>query len=563
MKKIILALLATTVLAACSDSFLDTESMTESNTQTFYRTEADAQRAIIGCYAAWRETTSAGDVPIYMTSMMMSDECFAGAGQADACNYDNIDKFDMAFAPSYTNMWGADWRRYYAAIYRCNELIAHADGIAWNSDDTRQCITGEAYALRGALYLDLLRMFENVPLLTTATSDNVPQADPLDVAALIVSDLKTAADAIPANAYPKAASASNEGHLTRYGAKALLARTYLYCTGRFGTEPQGCDKAEALQAAEDVINSGEFELVPLYRNLWPAAASAPIDKDTNATYEDWLLNAGKDYAGAGNKELVVTMKCNDTQDYNNNNDGNRWIINIGIRGAQTLGFSPYGWGWGICTVNPELYKAYPDGDQRRDASIIACKEEGLDKNADFKTKCIDDQRQYTGYYIKKYSPLATTSCESLPIVWKAPGDFMTAQYQDVAVVRYSDVLLMAAELGSPQAQTYFNQVRERAYRLPDGSLDSHYKPLEATRDNILNERRLELAFEGVRMYDLMRTGIEATADAIATNQTVLSGGLTDQVTITRDNVIRKNGLCQIPKDEITKSNYVLKQNAGW
>ena len=554
------AMVATMSLTSCSESFLDVESTTESNTQTFYKTESDAWRALIGCYAGWRETTSTGSMPLTFGSMLQSDECFAGAGMNDAKNFNIVDEFDMAPAPSYTSMWESDWKAYYAAINRCNELITREGQIQWNSDATHGKYIGEARGLRALCYFDLVRMFENVPLITEPTSANVPQAEPDSVYALVFNDLKYAIENIPSNAYPKENASANDGHVTKYGAEGILARAYLYYTGRFGKEPQWCSKAEALAACEDIIASGEFALIENFKNLWPAASSGRLEKEANSTYEDWL--AGSTYAGTGNAEFVLVMKCNDTHDYNGNNDGNRWLVNLGIRGISGIDCSPYGYGWGIGTVNPKLYKAYGNGDQRRDASIINITAEGIDQKKDYATALLD-QREYTGYYVKKYTPMATTDCTPLPMAWGAPGDAMTAQWQDVIILRYSDVLLMAAELGSPKAQEYFDQVRKRAYRMDDGTLNSNYVQLTATKENIMNERRLEFAFEGIRYYDLLRQGLDVAANTIATQQTLVSGGVDEVVTIKAENIKAKKGLCQIPNNQITLSNNVLKQNEGW
>lgn len=549
------------LMSSCSDSFLDVNSKTESNTETFYKTESDAWRALIGCYAGWRETTSSGTIPIVMSSIMQSDECLAGAGVNDAYNFDVVDQFDQSKAPSYTNLWQSDWKTYYAAIYRCNELITRQDQIAWKDSTLRNQYIGEARALRALCYFDMVRMFENIPLLTTPSAENVPQAQPDEVYDLIFSDLKFAAEHIPATAYPKSNAASNDGHISSYGAKGIMARAYLYYAGRFGKEPAGCTKAEALAACEDIISSNEFELIPQFKNLWPASSSNALDAAANGTYEEWLANTT--YAGPGNKEFVISMKCNYTQDYNGNNDGNRWMINLGIRGIQSIDCSPYGYGWGICTVNPALLAAYGDGDHRKAATIIDIAGEGIDQKTDFTKNCINDQREYTGYYIKKYTPMATTDCTPLAILWGAPGDAMTSQWQDVVILRYSDVLLMAAELGSGNAQKYFNMVRQRAYTAEDGKLDKRYTEVSATKDNILKERRLEFAFEGIRYYDLLRQGIDVAANTIAGTIQVSNGGQPATVTTTAANIKKKNGLCQIPNNQITLSNNVLKQNAGW
>ena len=79
----------------------------------------------------------------------------------------------------------------------------------------------------------------------------------------------------------------------------------------------------------------------------------------------------------------------------------------------------------------------------------------------------------------------------------------------------------------------------------------------------MNERMLEFAFEGQRYWDLLRQGVEYAASQIATNTAVTSGGNPDNVTIEASDIIEKQGLSQIPNNQITLSNGVLKQNTGW
>ena len=134
-------------------------------------------------------------------------------------------------------------------------------------------------------------------------------------------------------------------------------------------------------------------------------------------------------------------------------------------------------------------------------------------------------------------------------------------------MRYADVLLMAAELGSSNAQEYFNQVRERAFTEEDEegnlTLSTYYRELTATQTNIMNERRLEFAFEGQRYWDLLRQGVDYAASQIAGNTSVENGGNPGTVSITASNITSKQGLSQIPNNQITLSNGVLVQNEGW
>lgn len=543
-------------LASCTDSFLDVESKTESSTGNYYKTESDAYRALVGCYDGWQCTTSSEGVGFYLASEMMADECYGATGVADGRNYQVIDRFDQAQSSSDLNLYETDWKNYYAAVYRCNELISRADGINWTSEATKGTYLGEAHAIRALCYFNMVRLWENIPLLDTPTTDNIAQAAPDEVYRLIISDLKYAAENIPANAYPKAQAASNDGHITKYAAEALLARVYLFYSGYYGKEPADLTKAEALAAVEDVIASEEFDLVKEFKNLWPAAS---VTWTANA---DGSYTKTDTYAGRGNVETVLAQKFNYTSDYNGNADGNRWQVMIAPRNLITV---PYGQGWGACTVSPKLVNSYQSGDTRAAASIIDYTSEGIADRDNF-SLLYNDQREYTGYGIKKYAPLAIwqqaddgTWSEVNEVMGKeiGAGEYQISQYQDFVVVRYSDVLLMAAELGSPNAQAYLDAVRDRAFGGDTG------KRVTATKENILKERMYEFAFEGLRYWDLLRQGVDVAAAEIAETRTLLSGGVEDVVTIQGSKITATRGLCQIPYNQINLSNGVLKQNAGW
>jgi hypothetical protein len=522
-------------MTACSESFLNVEPMTQLLDNNFYATVADAEMALIGCYDGYQITTSNGGQAFYVTSEVLSDDCFGATGNADNRIYQVLDRFDPSEDPSQNDIFNVVWGDYYTGIFRCNTLLGKLDGIDFSAnEEARPRIEGETRFLRALLYFDLVRLFGNIPLLREPTTDNVPQAAPADVYKLIAEDLKFAAANIPASAYPKANAAANDGRATRYAAEALLARAYLFYTGYYGADDLGVTKAEALAGLEDVISSGEFDLVPEYKSLWPAASYKPVPADNSLDKSE--------YAGMGNVEAVFTQKFNSTQDYNGNLDGNRWQVMMGLRNTN---HSPYGKGWGACTVNPALVSAFDNNDARKAASIIDIAGEGFE--ADFDVK---DQREYTGYSTKKYSPTCFPDGTSNT---GGEGNFQDSQDQDFVVIRYADVLLMAAELGSPSAQAYFDKVRGRA------GLAS--KPV--TPEAILAERRFEFAFEGLRYWDLLRQGVDAAAAAIATTQSVLSGDAPDQVVISAEKVKQTRGFMQIPSTQITLSKDVLKQNAGW
>ncbi len=165
-------------------------------------------------------------------------------------------------------------------------------------------------------------------------------------------DLVFAAGNIPANAYPKADAANNDGRVTSYAAKSLLARVYLFYTGYYGADDLGVTRAAVLQGLEDVISSGEFGLIEEYHTLWPAA-SYVADVDNNTLDKSA-------YAGMGNRETVFAGNSIILPTTTAMWTVTRWLVMMGMRNTN---WSPYGKGWGACTVNPALVNAFSNDDK--------------------------------------------------------------------------------------------------------------------------------------------------------------------------------------------------------
>lgn len=526
--KLYIPVIALLSLVACKKSFLDTEDVTTASDQNFYKTTSDAYKALVGTYDGLQRVWSGG-FALPLASELLSDNAFGGGGNADGFGIQMIDEFDKLRSPSDQNLYSSNWTDYYKAIYRVNMLLAHLDQIDWKGDnDLRNVYESEARFIRAYCYFDMVRLWGNIPLITKPTSENLPQASADDVYKLIAEDLNFAAANLPATNYASQAPATY-GRVTKWAAESLIGRVFLYYTGYYNKADLAgvVTKAQALAYLEDVIANGGFGLVSNFSTLWPAAS----------------LN---NYVGENNKETIFAIKYTYTSDWNGNVDGNHWLVMNGIR-VQSI--YPYGLGWGASTVNPKLWNAYNANDTRRVASIISIDGEGL---AFTNQK---DQREYTGYCWKKYTPMVDAAGASL--AEKMGGvSFMIGQFQDYVSIRYSDVLLMAAELGSPKAQDYFDLVRQRAW-------GANYVQLPVSQTNIMNERRLEFAGEGIRYWDLLRQGINAAATAIAESVTLPNGGVNTPKIISASKITETKGLSQIPYSQITLSNGVLKQNAGW
>ncbi|QEC45582.1 RagB/SusD family nutrient uptake outer membrane protein [Pseudobacter ginsenosidimutans] len=529
MKKIQLyTLLLVLILSGCTKTFLEVEDVTSVTEQNYYKTPEDAYKALVGCYDGLQQVWKDG-IALPVAAEVMADNTFGGTGNSDGFGYQMMDEFDKLRSPADQNLFNPNWINYYHALYRCNMLLSKMDQIDWaNSESLRPVYESEARFLRAYLYFDMTRLWGSVPLITVPTNENVPQASPDDIYKQIAEDLEFAAQNLPATKYTSQSPATY-GRVTKWAAEALIGRVFLFYTGYYGkTDLAGVvTKAEATTWLVDVINNGGFGLVSNFADLWPAASVTT-------------------YAGEDNKETVFAIKYTFTSDYDGNTDGNHWLVMYGLRDQFS---TPYGNGWGGGTVNPKLWNAYQATDTRREASIISI----VDEEIDFKMK--GNQREYTGYYVKKYTPTCDEDGNSIAVN-KGGANFMVGQFQDYVSIRYADVLLMAAELGAASAQDYFDDVRRRAFK-------NAFSSIPASLENIQKERRLEFALEGHRFYDLLRQGVATAANTIAEVSTVQNGGVSTTKTITAAKINETKGLVQIPYTQITLSNGVLKQNNGW
>ena len=559
MNKYILAMgvlaLSAAAFTSCDD-FFETSSKVTLNTETAYSNLESAEMALVGCYDGWQRTVSDEGVGMYLVAEFASEQAFAGLGLSDAKNNNVIDQFDLGIAPSYNDLFNTDWINYYKAIFRCNQLIAREDNIDWGGDTGAQGrVIGEARTLRGILYFDLVRLFGDVPLLTAPSEENIPRSPAKDVYQLIFDDFKYGAEHIPADAYPLLNRNTNDGRITKYAAEALMARAYLYYTGYYGEEHPACTKAEAVAAINDVVDYGGYELESSYADFWMPACTT--DASSGDTYAWKTTYAGKWYdgstwqAGQGNlsKEIVLNLKMNSTSDYNGNGDGNTFSVYLGPRNRCATGVCIAS-GWGGCSVTPAFVEQYSK-DPRFSACVWSCSEAGFDAD-------IADSYEYTGYYTRKYAPMCFADGTRQEVGFELGEKHMNiTYYQDYTIMRYADVLLMHSELNGNTRG--LNLVHQRVY--PGESLPYSI-------ENIRNERAIELAFEGVHYWDLMRYEKDGAyaARAIAAAQNgakVMIGGNEATTSFSESNFTAKKGLMQIPSTQITLSGNKLVQNPGW
>jgi hypothetical protein len=221
--------------------------------------------------------------------------------------------------------------------------------------------------------------------------------------------------------------------------------------------------------------------------------------------------------------------------------GNQAVILWGIRDVG----APYAAGWSFAPVNKKLFDAFRADDPRRWAAIINA-EKSIVEGDDGEGLTYTKGYQNTGYFCRKYTPLARNNAGAGSRELNYPNNYQS--------IRFADVLLMAAELEllygeSGRAFTHYQAVRERA--LGAGSAGA---ATDLTLSKIYEERLYELALEGHRYWDILRQGQSVAAQ-------ILTNGEQGEYAVTF-NAARK-GLLPIPQYEIIQSKGSLKQNQGY
>jgi hypothetical protein len=347
----------------------------------------------------------------------------------------------------------------------------------------------------------------------------------------------------------------------------MMARVFLFYTGYYKkTEMTLADggkitKDQVIGWVDDCVANSGAALVSDFRNMWPYAL-----KDSTK-YGYAKKNGLQWVTDAGNTESIFEIVfCGlTTSDWGVNNNYNNTVnLFCGHRdGTQKL---PFGHGWGFAPVNPNLYSSWPAGDIRKQGSIWNV--DDATEGTDTYLFGADMQWQETKMLGKKYIPIniqVPAGIQSYGVKYfGALNDMQLWNTQNIVLLRLADVLLMGAELGSSKAQVYMDAVRARV-KLPS---------VPVTLENIKNERRWELAFEGIRYFDLLRwygkeAGVEIKkneANATIYNMTVQSsleaapGGIFNMI----DKRVRDTGgFLMIPDDQIQLSNGKLVQNPGW
>ena len=538
MKKIYLmaiAVLFAVGLTSCED-FLDSTNYTGATSENYPATASDLTKQLAALYGVMNQmSTSPLETP-WFVNYIMSDDANGAGGTGDVESH--------AVGHLMTNketLYDNAWKNVYLGISRASSVIYGVDAFDWTGQEsTRNQLLGEAYFMRGLFYLWGVQFWGDIPAYwAVAAPDPCPQLSAEDeIMPHILADFTSAA-----NLMSHGATTRGDGHATKGAAEGMLARAYMFYEGFYkkagelaganladvsfeGFDQEGAgtslSKAQVVSFLEDAINNGGYSLVEDFRLLWQYTNELTIQ---DYAYVADLKAAGKVWAGNGNSEEMFQIQ------YMNSNSWNGTIgmgfcnqveLYTGLRcdadenshsngGPETF---PFGQGWGQGTINANLWDEWPDSDPRKAATI-------LDTSSElqayyYTTSCSED----AGYYNKKWIVVTTTESSdtggdyySWWGVWRmkntdtpAPNgnSFQGDHFSDIVLLRLADVMLMHSELTG--TNTYMNQVRARV-GLPG---------VDYSWQNIQNERRFELAGEGLRFNDLRRwSGKDGGAGCLA------------------------------------------------
>jgi starch-binding outer membrane protein, SusD/RagB family len=440
------------IISGCDD-FLEKPLQGKLTQESFPTTPADALQATNAIYNILRDGSyHQGTFPILD---IMSDDAYKGSNPTDAAA--TVGPYNtFTYIPTETNI-SSWWSVLYKGVRRANVVIEKVPAIGLD-ETTRGRYIGEAKFLRALFYFDLVRAWGDVPLVTgTNPETNLDRTAKSAIYDLIENDLLQAIDVLQEKSEQ---NPGDIGRATKGAAKALLAKVHLFQQ----------DFVNAEKYALEVINSHQYGLEPNFA-------------DANSKQGEFGVESVFEIGAIGFEGIE--------------NGGNQYANVQGVRGTPNRG-------WGFNRPSVDLMNTFELNDPRKDATIIFLGEtlDGVLIAGDGTTP--DETRDNNGNLLEM-------ECYNQK-VW-TPGINVPTQFDhNRRLLRYADVLLMAAEAlnenNKPaQALEYLNDVRERARGgntaiLPDVVETSK----DVLRDIILHERRVELALEGHRFWDLVRTG---------------------------------------------------------
>lgn len=445
----IISLASVLMMSSCSKSFIEKQPVSSVTIDALYKTDKDYQDAVIGVYQGLRTPYQ----NMWQFGDLRGDDVWIQVTNQPSST--GVDLFSINSSDALLN---TTWANYYVAINRANNILTRIESADPAVIKNKDRYIGEAKFLRALAYFDLVRIFGDVQMNTSVPTIDEIRATPRTKAATVYSEviIKDLLDA--GSKLPLVYTGVEVGRATRGAAKAILGKVYLTI--------KDFPKAEAV-LQELTAPPYTYALLPNYNDLYDYSKNEHHSEYIfDIEYEEGLGGLGSVFTRYSMPNVTALLNY-----YN-------------IRGGFNESFSPT-----MRFVN--LWQA---GDLRKDVSV----------------QCCGSWTHPTTGVVTTFSSTTSLSYTKKYITSVATQDDSRANWK---VTRFADVLLMLSEAmnengKSALAFTTLNRVRQRA-GLPQLSGLTQAQ----LRDAIALERRFELAFEGHRWFDLVRTGkaLEALA----------------------------------------------------
>ncbi|MBD5309516.1 MAG: RagB/SusD family nutrient uptake outer membrane protein [Muribaculaceae bacterium] len=483
-------------LTSCGSEWLEINNNTQDPVEEYYKKESNIQQAIVAAYDPLHWFDYANNYcGINIYPEVLADQCFPGGGDVNDMNQWKM-VFNFNVTP--TVVLSTNYSNAYSGVKRCNDAI-HYMYTYWQPETAKELANRDYYesqalALRAFFYNYLWHWWGNIAYYTENLSGDylAPQYSADEVYEFIMDDIERV---IELDALPEKTTGAELGRVTKHFVYMLYAEVVMY-------QNDASRKSTALKYMEEIISSGKYQLMSDFASIWDVAGEWCDESIFEINYSDYLANRNWSWGGTAGGTVVPCM-----------------ILPRGYDSSDGIHDNT---GWGFGTVRKSTYDSYAANDSRRDASIWqpapGSYKEGF---------------QDTGYFLAKYAGKIGGNSGQI-------ADAVLNYNNNLRLYRYSECLLNAAELGSPNAQTYLDMVRTRA------GLSS----VPATQDNIIQERAWEFLGEGKRYWDLIRTGL-------AKDYLVAGNEIPDDRT---GNYTDNKKYLPFPQDEIDKCRGTLKQN---
>lgn len=557
------------LLYGCTDEFLEgpAQGVLDENT---LNNQAGVEGNLIATYSVldgytgnFRLGTSANN---FDWGGVASDNAYKGSEPGDRQPLSDIELYQWSTG-GVDGFLNEKWTILYEGINRANATISLLETIEDISDNDRQSIRGEAQFLRAHYHFEAWKMWKNIPYYTEEVDDPRKPNTDADPIPLILADLNAAIDLLPE-------TQSEVGRVTRWTAKAYKGRVQVYSG----------DYSGGRETLRDVVNNGPYELEENQYRMF------------SAFHEN----------GPG---TVLAYQAS-----SNDGDPNGANANFPTRTNFPHGGSPFGC-CGFNQPSQNLVNAFRVNDNGLPLSMTDDSWNDIDENLDSNSNVPVDprldwtvardgvpvldwgshepgwirDRSFAGPYSDKKNLYEKNSDAASNVGW-VPTNISSL---NLHLYRYADVLLLLAEAevetgNLEAARTIVNQIRERAGAVAQGpgtSPDNIAVPIDdpsitwanyqiglynqpwtdqqMAREAVRTERRLELAQEGHRLFDLRRWGMaeEVINQYIAVEQNrreYLSGA----VPYTDRHQLYPIPSIQIELSEVEGENRLV-QNPGW